>query len=255
MSIADRKEREKEKRRNDILNAAEKLFFLEGYDNVSLDNIAREVDLGRSTLYLYFENKKELFFAIVLRGTIILNAMIEGEVGGAETGLEKLAAFRKAYYKFSKKYPDHLRAYNYFLSGRFDLENIEDFEHKIELIEHTKFYSEYKEMIEESESLSNFPIPKFSQREYLTEIVNLRREMLDILCKAIKSGIKEGSIRPDVNPVEATVVLTLIANSIDNMPHDLKNLLKTQGIDHEQCLVDVGEFMGYMVSNKPVIKK
>ena len=72
MSLIARKELEKEQRRNDILNAAEKLFFSKGYENVSLKDIAKEVKLGRSTLYLYFENKEELFFAVVLRGTRIL---------------------------------------------------------------------------------------------------------------------------------------------------------------------------------------
>jgi hypothetical protein len=74
--------------------------------------------------------------------------------------------------------------------------------------------------------------------------------MLNILCEAIKQGIKEGSIRSDLNPVEATALLTLIANSLDNMPPDLQSLLESQNISHEQFLMDVGDFIGYMVSNK-----
>jgi TetR/AcrR family transcriptional regulator len=255
MSIKDRKHRQKEKRRNDILNAAEKLFFANGYDNVSLENIAKDVDLGRSTLYLYFENKEELFFAIVLRGTHILNAMIQGEMEKGKNGLEKLAAFRKAYYKFSEEYPDYLRVYNYFLSGRFDLSHLKDGEYKIELIEHSDYYSEYKKMLEQGNSLDNFLIPKFTASQYINEVLLLRREMLDMLCKAIKQGIDEGTLRSDVNPVETTVLLTLIANSIDKMPPDLKNLLEGQGIDHETFRRDVGEFIGHMVSNKGDIRK
>nr|WP_243686751.1 helix-turn-helix domain-containing protein [Methanobacterium formicicum] len=62
MSIQDRREREKEQRRNDILKAAEKLFLSREYDNVSMNDIAREVELSKATIYLYFENKEELFF-------------------------------------------------------------------------------------------------------------------------------------------------------------------------------------------------
>ncbi len=40
MALADRKEREKEQRQRDIINAAEKLFFSRGYDNVSMNDIA-----------------------------------------------------------------------------------------------------------------------------------------------------------------------------------------------------------------------
>lgn len=250
MAIADRRNRQKDKRRNEIINAAETLFFSKGYENISLDEIARKVDLGRSTLYLYFENKEELFFAIVLRGTIILYSLIEEETQKAKTGVEKLAAFRKAYYEFAKTYPDYLKSYNYFLSGRFDLSNLNHDEHKIGQIEHSKYYLEYKKLIEKSSSLANFPIPKFTTGEYLKEILTLRSEMLNILCNAIKQGISEGNIRYDVNPVEATALLTLIANSLDNMPPDLNNLLESENINHEQFLMDVGDFIGYMVSSK-----
>ena len=53
MSIANWKEREKEQRRNDILDVAEKLFFSKGYDNVSMSGIAKKVGLGKATLYIY----------------------------------------------------------------------------------------------------------------------------------------------------------------------------------------------------------
>ena len=98
--------------------------------------------------------------------------------------------------------------------------------------------------------LPNFPIPKFSAGEYLDEILSLRSEMLNILCESIEQGKQEGTIRPNVNSAEATVLLTLIANSIDNLPPDLENLLESQKIDHEQFIMDVGQFIGYMVSNK-----
>jgi TetR/AcrR family transcriptional regulator len=261
MSLIARKELEKEQRRNDILNAAEKLFFLKGYENVSLKDIAKEVKLGRSTLYLYFENKEELFFAIVLRGTRILNAMIKGETKEAKTGFEKLAAFRNAYYKFAKEYSDYLQAYNYLLSGRFDLANIEPAEYKIFPSSDSKLYPEYKKKFEEiyiknleRGIVPDFPIPKFTVSEYLNEILILRREMLNIICNAIEQGKKEGTVRPDINSVEVTVLQTLIANSIDNLPPDLQDLLESQGINHDTFLKDVGEFLGYMITNRNIRK-
>jgi TetR/AcrR family transcriptional regulator len=249
MAISDRKKREKEHRRQSIIDAAENLFFTKGYDNVSLNEIAKELHLGRSTLYLYFENKEELFFAIVLHGALILNKLIHDEVKKVNTALEKLASFRRAYYAFAKEYPNYLKSYNYLLSGRFDLNNLEQSEYKIESIAQSKYYDEYKKLLDGTMD-HNFLIPKFTAAEYLNEIMVLRSEMLNILCKAIEQGKSEGTIRPDVNSAEATVLLTLIANSIDNLPPDLKNLLESQNIGHEQFLMDVGEFIGYMVSNK-----
>ncbi|MGB9979887.1 TetR/AcrR family transcriptional regulator [Methanobacterium sp.] len=257
MSLIARKELEKEQRRRDILNAAEKLFFSKGYDNVSLNEIAKEVKLGRSTLYLYFENKEELFFAIVLRGAQILHGIVLGKSKKAETSYEKLSAFRDAYYEFSKEYPDYLKAYNYLISGRFDLANIGPEEYRDEFFADSKLYYEYKKKFDEiyiktleKGNVSNCPLPKFTASQYLNEILVLRREMLNIFSSAVEQGKDEGIVRPDVNSVEVTVLQTLIANSIDNLPPDLKDLLESQSISQEEFLRDVGELMGYMVSNR-----
>ncbi|MEN6553374.1 MAG: helix-turn-helix domain-containing protein, partial [Methanobacterium sp.] len=61
MSLAKWKKREREQRQNDIINAARKLLALKDFDEVSMDEIAREVGLGKSTLYLYFKNKESLY--------------------------------------------------------------------------------------------------------------------------------------------------------------------------------------------------
>jgi AcrR family transcriptional regulator len=249
MSTKVRREQEKERRRSDILLAAENLFFSKGYENVSLNEIANEVQLGRSTIYLYFDNKEELFFAIVLKGAILLYKMVQKEVKNSNTALDKLAAFRSAYYAFAKEYPDHLISYNYLMSGRFDIGNIEQTEYRTGTIAENKYYSTYNKSLEEDLN-TDVPIPKFTAGEYLNELMRLRGELLDILCKSIEQGKEEGTIRPNVNAAEATVLLTLIANSIDNLPPDLEMLLEDNEIEHEEFLRDVGEFIGYMVSNK-----
>jgi TetR/AcrR family transcriptional regulator len=260
MSLIARSELEKEQRRTDIINAAEKLFFSKGYENVSLKDIAQEVKFSRPTIYLYFENKEELFFAIVLRGIRILNKMIKDEVKKSKTGFKKLAAFRKAYYNFSEEYSDYQQSYNYLLSGRFNLANIEPAEYKIEAFANSKLYEEYKRRFEElyikrlegsdGNITYSFLTPKFTVSEYLNEITLLRHEMLDILCKSIEQGKKEGTMKPDVNPVEVTVFMTLITNNIDNMPNDLKDLLKSQGINHNKFLTDINGFIDNMIINK-----
>lgn len=261
MSLIARSELEKEKRRNDILNAAEKLFFSKGYENVSMKDISKEVKFSRSTIYLYFENKEELFFAIVLRGIRIMNKMIKEGVQKAETGFTKIIAFRNASYEFTKEYPDYLKVYNYLLSGRFDLDNIEPGEYKIEAFAHSKVYDDYKKKYEDlyikriqltDGDLTSTPslvIPKFTVSEYLNEITILRYEILDILIKSIEQGKKEGSVKSDVNSVEVTVLMTLIISNIDNMPNDLKNLLKSQGISQNKFLTDIDHFIDNILTD------
>jgi AcrR family transcriptional regulator len=60
-----RRERERLARRRDILEAARKVFGARGYDGATLDEVAREAEFAKGTLYSYFDSKAELFAALV----------------------------------------------------------------------------------------------------------------------------------------------------------------------------------------------
>lgn len=67
MGIQERKEREKERRRQQILVAAKRMFSEKGYNRTTMEDIANEAELSPGTLYLYFKNKEELFASLSLR--------------------------------------------------------------------------------------------------------------------------------------------------------------------------------------------
>ena len=52
---------EHEKRRRDILEKAVDVFMDEGYENVTIQKIADRCSITRTTLYIYFKNKKDIF--------------------------------------------------------------------------------------------------------------------------------------------------------------------------------------------------
>lgn len=228
MSIVERREREKKQRQQDIINAAEKLFFSKGYDNVSMRDIANEVDLSKATLYLYFQNKESLFFAIVLRGTRILNSMIRNAVSNEGSGINKVVAFRSAYNEFTQKYPDHIQIYNYFQSGRFDLAN-----------------NSAKKGSNKSKKQAEISVPYVS--ECAMEIIKLRNERFSILCDSVQKGIDDETIRKDVNPVEVAVLLTSISRSLSNIPSDRQKILQNHGIDNKKYFSDVGDLIQHMI--------
>jgi len=64
MGSKQRREREKEALRQDILDAARELFVEEGYDNVSMRRVAEKIEYSPTTIYLYFEDKASLLYAI-----------------------------------------------------------------------------------------------------------------------------------------------------------------------------------------------
>jgi len=123
MGISDRRQREKEQRKTGIIDAAERLFFSRRYEDVSMDDIAHQVELNKATLYLYFENKETLFATIVLRGIQILKEKYLECREKQVPGIVKVALMGQAYYQFSEEYPDYLRLIHFYGSERFSKEN------------------------------------------------------------------------------------------------------------------------------------
>ncbi len=72
MGITERKEREKQEKRTLILEAATKMFLEDGFDKTSLRNIADKIEYSPATIYLYFKDKNELFYAIQEKGFELL---------------------------------------------------------------------------------------------------------------------------------------------------------------------------------------
>jgi AcrR family transcriptional regulator len=74
MGIAERKEREKKERRQQILEAAKRHFSSKGFSGTTMGDIATDIELSPSTLYLYFTNKEELHAALSLQ---LLESLLE----------------------------------------------------------------------------------------------------------------------------------------------------------------------------------
>jgi len=67
MGIQERKERERERRRQQIIVAAKRVFSEKGFSRATMEDIAKEAELSPGTLYLYFKNKDELYASLSLR--------------------------------------------------------------------------------------------------------------------------------------------------------------------------------------------
>ena len=168
MGIAERREREKEQRKSDIIDAAEKVFFSKGLDDASMDEVAENAELSKGTLYLYFKNKEELYLAIHLRGNRILRDMFAKAVSTSQSGLEKTRAIGRSYFEYYQNHPDYFNAMIYYESREIDFAD-------------------------------NSPVAQ--------QCLLLGKETLDILAGAITEGIEDGSIRSSVDPIKAAISL------------------------------------------------
>ncbi|RTZ99162.1 MAG: TetR/AcrR family transcriptional regulator [Deltaproteobacteria bacterium] len=99
MGIRERKAREKERRRQQIIVAAKRVFSKKGFNKATMEDIAAEAELSPGTLYLYFKNKEELYASLSLR--ILQYLRIRVEHVHKEAGpdpQEKLEALIEAMY-------------------------------------------------------------------------------------------------------------------------------------------------------------
>ena len=212
MSLAKWKKREREQRRNDIIDTARELFADKDFDEVSMNEIAGDVGLGKSTLYLYFKNKESLYFAVVLRGIRIWVEMVKKEVKKGNTGLEKLILSGNANKEFTNKYPDYFRL----------------------------LYSP-------TSIKKQFDMDKMNSSEEFQEVRELFNEIIFIERDSIQKGIDEGEIRSDVDPVEAAIILSVIFNGMVNMGDWSKEILKSRGIDEQKFTKDIGDLFLQML--------
>lgn len=201
MTLTDWKEREKEQRCNDILDAAMKLFHGSGYDDVSMSDIAAAVGIKKPTLYLYFKNKEALFFAIVARGERIRNDMARKAAGRCKTGPEKFGAATRAIAEFNGKYPEYAWACFFFRSGRFDLGNPEG-------------------------------------DPDIRAVLDLQGEIFDIIADGLRSGMADGTYLADVDPLSMAVLLAMIAESASDLRPDYRYVIERAGVSPEKFLAD-----------------
>ena len=108
MTRKERRKQERENRRNEIIDAAEQLFFSKGYEKTTMDDIVKKAEFSKSTLYTYFNSKEELFLLVHLRGLKKRKAVVEA-MEKEKTGHNKLRLFGEKYYTFYKEYPEYLR--------------------------------------------------------------------------------------------------------------------------------------------------
>lgn len=113
MESLTRRERERQNHEDEIVQAAEKVFCLKGFDDASMDEIAQEAQFTKRTLYQYFANKEDLFFAVVHRGLRKLQAYIANSYQDDVNGYQKLMQATKGFVAFFKDYPALFRLLSY----------------------------------------------------------------------------------------------------------------------------------------------
>lgn len=157
--IAQRRHEEKERRRNEILDAAEKVAAEVGLEAMTMDQVARCARLSRALIYVYFHDKTDLLFGLVQRSLVLLRARFFEAAARHGRGLDQIEAMGRAYVAFAKAFPLYFE-----LLGRF----------------------------EAHEAGTGEPGGNFAN------CVLAGNRVQQLLVEALQRGIADGSVRPDV---------------------------------------------------------
>lgn len=165
----NRKEQEKAERSEAILNAAQTLFFENGYKNTTVEHVAKKAGFAKGTVYLYYSSKEELQFKINIRGVRLLTNYLEGSFKVGYTGIEVIKAMGYAYRDFA--------------------------------LSNTEFFA----LMNESDSKRSMCCKLSEENNMRLEEEN--KKGLDVLIKAIVLGIKDGSLQKNIDPITLAIQL------------------------------------------------
>lgn len=106
MPSVELKKAERTAKRDFILDRAEALACTKGFETLTIEEIAAASGYSKRSLYLYFADREEIFFYLVLRGYRTLRRSMESALADKAVSGPAIIAFGRRYYEFSKEYPE-----------------------------------------------------------------------------------------------------------------------------------------------------
>ncbi len=191
--LVERRQEEKERRRGDILDAAEAVAATEGLEAMTMDQVARKARLSRALLYVYFQDKSDLLFGICSRGLDVLHQRFEAAVARHPTGLDQARACGRAYVAFAHEFPTHFDAL-----ARFE---------------------------------AHAPQAEVAPDPNEGACILAGDRVHAVLIRAIENGVRDGSIRADVGPAPlVSATLWGFTHGIIQLVSTKGNVLAQNGI-------------------------
>ena len=109
MGVQERRAREKQELRQDILDAARDLFVREGFENVSMRKIADKIEYSPTTIYLHFHDKADLLDCICEETFTRLDKLLTELAAAPGDHYERLRRGLRAYIEFGLNHPNDYR--------------------------------------------------------------------------------------------------------------------------------------------------
>ncbi len=100
VGLLERRVKEKDNRKKLILKSARTLFFKKGFNKVTVDEIAKSSELGKGSIYLYFDSKEEIYAQILLNDIDSFNRQVSVLLEKQVAASDMLTEFSSIYIDF-----------------------------------------------------------------------------------------------------------------------------------------------------------
>jgi AcrR family transcriptional regulator len=98
----------RERKRQEILARAARVFARRGYPGTDMQAIADAAGVAKGTVYLYFDSKEELFLAAVDQGMTAMRVEVDAAVVNLTDPLDVIEKAIFAYLRFFKENPEQV---------------------------------------------------------------------------------------------------------------------------------------------------
>jgi AcrR family transcriptional regulator len=111
MERLERKEREFNRRRAEILDKAEKIFSLKGFHNVTMAEIAAASGFSTGSLYQFFKGKENLYTTMISEKVDLFYSEVQKATCSARSVIEKIDALIYSTLLFAQENPEFCRLF------------------------------------------------------------------------------------------------------------------------------------------------
>ncbi|MTI88629.1 MAG: TetR/AcrR family transcriptional regulator [Balneolaceae bacterium] len=204
MGTSERKEREKERKKAMMLEAAEKVILEKGLDQLNMDEVASRAEVSKGSLYLYFKNKTELVLGICEKASKLFAEEASKVLTKNLPGIELVVMLGQSFLNFVREHPEYFRSMKFF------------------------------DNLKESEALAD--------SEYIVRCQDNIQNSFTCMVRAIQIGMQDGSINDDYDPRELAVLLWGTSDGIVNLAYMQQNCPHYELMqDHQISLESVFE--------------
>lgn len=155
--------KEYHERKNEILDAAQELFFTKGYKQTSIESIIKKIGVAKGTIYYYFKSKEDLMDKLVKRMTNQI--LLEVKKITERTDLDALTKLNRAYITTRNVKLENIELIKMYLKVLYKDENIM-LRHKIYMSNVDLLVPEFAKIIQQGveEKVFNTPFPEKAAR-------------------------------------------------------------------------------------------